>query len=980
MQAIFDERAALSNPRIFEINRLPARSDHRFYTSPARAEADDRSDVVLSLNGDWGGLTVPGHPELQGCGVPQYVNTMYPWDGVEQIPLGALPAENAAVDYRRTFSLPEDFEGKRLVLSFQGVQPALALWVNGTFLGYGEDSFTPSEFDATALLRPGVNEILARVYRYCTGLWLEDQDYWRLTGIFRDVELHALPMCHVADLRVDASLNGDFTEGAVEMSVRLEGPVGSCSARLLDGDGIPAAEGFPRMSLAAPNLWSAESPYLYTLELTVKDGDGAVAEVVRQRVGFRRLELVDGVYCINGKRLLLNGVNRHEFSPDKGRAIGYEEALWDVKCMKRSNINAVRTSHYPNSSVFYDLCDQYGLYVLDEANLESHGTWQKMGVVAKDGADVLPDDKAAWREACLDRARSMLERDKNHPSVVIWSCGNESYGGKTIFEMAQLFRALDPSRGVHYEGVFHDRRYDATSDFESRMYAKAAEAEEYLKGSPQKPFLLCEYSHAMGNSCGALSKYTDLAWKYPQYQGGFLWDFIDQALWKEDGTGNPYLAYGGDFGDRPTDYNFCGNGLVFADRSETPKLQEVRRCYAPFSVSMTADGAEIENRTLFTDLGDYDLTWTAECCGVERARADGTARLAPGKKETLPCPLAPLPDDGLLWTVNLSVRLRQDVLWAEAGHEVAFGQYIREGAASQPAGSASDLRVVEGDVNVGIHTGRISWLFSKQMGTLVSGKKDGAEYIEGLPMPTFWRAVTDNDRGNGFPARSAQWKLASLYAVPAAWRLTRGDGWAEMCYTYALSTTPAANCTVAYQVHADGRLTVSLDYKGVPGLPVMPLFGIALPLPGALNQADWLALGPAENYLDRREGARLCRFTTRPADDVTPYLMPQECGNRTGVRVLSVADAEGHGVRFTALGNLEASVLPYTAHELEHALHRRELPAPRRTVVRLAARVCGVGGDDSWGAPIHSEFLIDGEADQHLSFMMELISAERKGH
>lgn len=997
----FDEKSTLADPRIFALNRLPAHSDHKFYSSHAQAERDCRDDLLLSLNGvwrfhyasrladapvdfwlgdgqgeGWGEIVVPSNTELQGYGAPQYVNTMYPWDGVEALPLGALPEKNGVGSYLRELSLPADFAGKRLIFSFEGVQSAFALWVNGHFLGYSEGSFTTAEFDAGAFLRPGVNQVAVRVYQYCSGSWLEDQDYWRLSGIFRDVTLYALPECHVADLKVTTALSDDYSQAELTAQLRLLGDAPVISARLLNRAGLSVAhdnapDGHVSLSLAAPLLWSAEAPNLYTLELTVRRGDGTLTEVVRQQVGFRRLELADGVYRINGKRILFCGVNRHEFSHLGGRAITYDEMLWDVICMKRSNINAVRTSHYPNSSRFYELCDQYGLYVLDEANLESHGTWQKLGVVAKCGEGVLPDDKPAWRDVCLDRARSMLKRDKNHPCVVIWSCGNESYGGKTIFEMAELFRALDPGRAVHYEGIFHDRRYDATSDFESRMYAKVTEAEAYLGATPKKPFLLCEYSHAMGNSCGGLRKYTELAWRYPMYQGGFLWDFIDQAILTRTPDAAEFLAYGGDFSDRPTDCNFCGNGLVFADRTETPKLCEAKACYAPFHIEVTEGGAKIHNRTNFTDLSDYTLLWTLEENGAELCRAQVSAALAPGETAIVEAPF-PLPAETKHpQALTLSVRTKRDTLWALAGHEVAFGQYIRDGA---PTGRpVPPLRVVEGDVNIGIHGEGFSLLFAKDLGTLVSCRRDGAELLTGFPMPVFWRATTDNDRGNSFTVQSAQWKLASLYARPIRWEQTSGEGWAEVCYRYDLATRPAACCSVRWRVYGDGHVDVALDYQGVPGLPVMPLFALQLTLPGEFCRADWLAMGPQENYIDRHAGTRLCRFTTRPMDDVTPYLMPQECGNRTGVRELSVTRGDGHGLRFSSPHGMEASVLPYTAHELECATHRDGLPNSRHTVVRLAERVCGVGGDDSWGAPVHPEYLLDAGVDHHLSFTMELI-------
>lgn len=997
----FDELATLQNPEIFAINRLPSCSDHLFYSSNEAMRQQNREDIGLSLDGrwrfhyadcladrpadfflgdghgeGWGEIAVPANIELCGYGMPHYVNTMYPWDGIEKLQNGELPARNSVGSYLRTIELPDSFVGKQLLLEFEGVQSAFAVWVNGSFVGYSEDSFTTHRFDATSLLHSGTNTVAVRVYKYSTASWLEDQDYWRLSGIFRSVSLLALPSTHLVDLRVDTVLDDGLTHAAVTARVKLAGAPCTATAQLVAPDGTECASAelcgdTLSMAVERPSLWSAEHPNLYELIITLTAPDGTVVEVTSQPVGLRRLEMRDKVYYINNKRIVFNGVNRHEFSHCRGRAVNEQEMLWDIECLKRNNINAVRTSHYPNNSRFYDLCDRYGLYVIDEANLETHGTWQKMGAVEQKPDTVLPDDKPEWREACLDRARSMLERDKNHPCVVIWSCGNESYGGKTIWEMAELFRELDGSRAVHYEGVFNDRRYNDSSDFESRMYSKAADVEQYLQDNPTKPFILCEYAHAMGNSVGALHKYTELARKYPLYQGGFIWDYIDQAIIKTNRYGDEFLAYGGDFADRPTDYHFCGNGLVFADRTETPRMQEVRHCYAPFAVTITADGAAVRNDTLFTDLADYTLVWTAECDGHETLRVEQRQPLAPGASIVIALPFAAEAAPHETLSITLAIQLAADTDWSEAGYTVASGQLVCE--AVPQLLPAPPVTVVEGDVNIGIHGNDWSLVFAKNMGTVISCRKGCTELLEGLPMPTFWRATTDNDRGNGLSMRCAQWKIASLYALPTDCRLEQGNGCATVSFDYDLNTMPAARCTVSYCADGNGRVTVTLQYKGTQGLPDMPLFGMQYSMSADFDRVEWFANGPDENYIDRMQGARLCRFATTPTTDLTHYLLPQECGNRTGVQELTVTDKAGRGLRITAVGLLEASVLPYTAHELESAWHKHDLPAVHHTILRLAQQVCGVGGDDSWGAPVHSEYLLDSAVDRKLQFVMELI-------
>lgn len=598
----------LTDPTVFAVNRLDAHSDHVCYRTAEEAAAG-RSSLRQSLDGEWrfayspnpaarpadfwregadlsafGTIRVPGHMELQGYGELQYTNTLYPWDGRAALRPPQIDWDNAPVgSYVLDFTLDEGLQGQRVCISFQGVEQAMYLWCNGVFVGYAEDSFTPSDFELTHCLQEGTNRLCVEVHKRCSASWIEDQDFFRFSGIFRSVFLYVKPKVHLTDLWLDAGLEADNTTGTLTPRLKLEGDTqgAAVTLRLTDSEGCALYDGpvtGDTLELPGVQPWSHATPTLYRAELTLYDADGTVQEVVPYRIGFRRFEMVDGVMCLNGERVVFNGVNRHEWNAETGRAIGPADMYAAMEVFRRNNINAVRTCHYPNQSLWYDLCDENGIYMIDEANLESHGSWQKLGAVEPSWN--VPGSLPEWKDCVVDRARSMFERDKNHAAVLIWSCGNESYAGEDILAMSRFFHQQDPGRLVHYEGVFHNRAFDQISDMESRMYAKPWEIREYLESKSSKPFILCEYMHDMGNSLGGMESYIRLAEEFPQYQGGFIWDYMDQALWHTDALGRRVLGYGGDFGERTTDYNFSGNGIVYADGTEKPAMQEVRYWYA----------------------------------------------------------------------------------------------------------------------------------------------------------------------------------------------------------------------------------------------------------------------------------------------------------------------------------------------------------------------------------------------------------------
>jgi beta-galactosidase len=999
----------LSDPSIYAVGRMLAHSDHRYYETKLEAEERGEMPWRYSLNGSWkfsyahnamerqahfykadmscrgwDDIGVPGHIQLQGFGQPQYVNTMYPWDGHEHLrPPMISEDHNPVGSYVKYFVVPAGWEKRPLYISFQGVETAFYIWLNGEFVGYSEDSFTPSEFDLTPYLTDGENKLAVEVYQRSTGSWLEDQDFWRFSGIFRDVYLYTVPDVHVRDLHVQTDLDENFEQGTLIADLQMMGePASKVLLELKDKAGNLIVRGETGISgdsvsitleASKVQLWSAEEPNLYTLYVSVFDASGNLVEVVPQKIGFRKFEMIDKIMHLNGKRIVFKGVNRHEFNSRFGRSITKEDMLWDIKTLKQANINAVRTSHYPNETLWYDLCDEFGVYVIDEMNLESHGSWQKMGIVEPSWN--IPGSKPEWQDIVMDRAISMVERDKNHPSILIWSCGNESFAGEVIRNVANYFREKDSTRLVHYEGVFHNREFDDSSDMESRMYAKAADIELYLREEPLKPYISCEYMHAMGNSVGGLHKYTELEQKYPMYQGGFIWDFMDQVIVKKDRYGKPYMAYGGDFDDRSTDYNFSGNGIVYADRRWSPKMQEVKFLYQNVKLFPDCHGVTIRNENLFVGLDAYKLNYGLNYEGREFHRGIVFAQIKPGEERYVELDLPDIRNQSGEYSLDVSLVLKEDSIWANAGFEIAFGQYVfqvenksADEAPTHPkiTTNVNDFRVVEGDVNIGIHGRDFSVMFSKQAGTLISVKYSGREMISLPPAPLFWRATTDNDKGAEIHFDDSSWYAASLSRRTLSFELMEEENRATVTYVYKLSVSEGVRVSVTYTVFSDGSIKVKSSYHGEPGLPKLPLFALTFKVP-----ADyWYANGPEENYIDRSFGARLCRFQNHAVDNVSSYLVPQESGNRTGVREVSLTNDQGQGIIISApvTAPVEANISPYSAMELENATHHYELPNIHHTVVTIAGRQMGVGGDDSWGAPVLDEYQIDPSVDMDFEF------------
>ena len=643
------------SPEFFQDRREPPHSDHLYTLA-------DGAPSHFSLNGDWyfhyaenfagtvsgffaagvdcrgwDKLPVPSHPQLHGYGRPQYANVQYPWDGCEDVKPGQAPEEfNPVASYVKYFTLPERMAGMRVFISFQGAESGLAVWCNGHYAGYGEDGFTPSEFELTDYLVPGENKLAAQVFQYTNASWMEDQDFFRFSGIFREVFLYAVPAVHVRDMKITTPLGDDFASGEVRVALEALGE-GHAALRLSDGQRQIAAASLTLpaereavLPVDAPRLWSAEKPFLYDLSIEIFDASGALTETVWEKVGMRRFEIRDGLMLLNGRRIRFHGTNRHEFSSRTGRCVTEAETELDIVTMKQNNINAIRTSHYPNQSFFYRLCDKYGIYVIDEMNLESHGCWEMRdrGLIARE--DHIPGSVPQWKAAVVARAEAMLRRDRNRPSVLIWSCGNESAGGDNILAASDYFHSMD-TRPVHYESLHCDPDYAKTSDIFSNMYWSAEGIRAALEKDPSRPAISCEYAHAMGNSFGGQDVYIRLMDEAPSYQGGFIWDYIDQAVTRKDRYGLCYQGYGGDFDDRPHDGNFSGDGIVDSlRRAPTDKMQEVKHLYQNLQIHVSDGKAEIANRSLFTGSGEFD-------CVVRLYREGRLVSEAPMETDVPPC-------------------------------------------------------------------------------------------------------------------------------------------------------------------------------------------------------------------------------------------------------------------------------------------------------------------------------------------------------
>jgi len=979
--------------KILERNRMPARAYFVPFQDEAAALSGERgrSDRFRLLNGvwkfhhadcpahvpeqfaeetydvsDWGDIEVPRSWQTLGYDYPHYTNVPYPFPTDPP----HVPTENPTGSYRRDFWVSEAWAEHQISLRFEGVDSAFHVWVNGQPVGYSQGSRLPSEFDITPYVRTGSNTVAVRVYRWSDGSYLEDQDMWWLSGIFRDVYLLARPQVHLADFRVRTQLDDAYKDATLDLRVTVNNSSSDDSARctaearLLDADLQPVFEsplsgqievhpsGQAYLDLTGPvtgpEKWSAERPYLYTLLVVLKDEEGNELETVTSKVGFRRVEIKDGNLLVNGAAIMVKGANRHDHHPDLGKAVPLESMIEDILIMKRHNLNAVRTSHYPNDPRFYELCDYYGLYVLDETDLECHGF-----LFAGDVSQLSKDP--SWEDAYVDRMVRMVERDKNRPSVIIWSLGNESGFGANHEAMAQWARTIDPTRPIHYEG---DKEL-VVADIIGPMYSHVdnviqvgegkepisfsghnLDPEEYTK----RPFILCEYAHAMGNGPGGLKEYWDAFYKYERLQGGFVWDWIDQGLRQRTANGAERFAYGGDYGDEPNDGNFLINGLIFPDRKPSPGLIEYKKVLEPVrveAVDLAAGKVQITNRHDFIGLDHLLTSWEVVADGTAiQAGTVPTPDIPAGEsgEVTIPLKLPGTPSPGTDYWLNLSFTLAHDTDWEAKGHEVAWAQF-RLPVELKPAprletDSMPRLRLEDSARALLVSGVDFGLAFEKAPGELASWRYQNAPVILRGPKLNFWRAPTDND------ARiQSEWQKAGLDSLQHrvdSFAVAEGeDGRTAQVRTCVRIAPPildkAFRCDYAYTIYGSGD--VLLEVHGAPEgeFPVLPRIGLQMALPRRLDRVCWCGRGPGESYRDSKQAGRFGVWSACIDDLYTPYVFPQENGNRTDVSWVALTDVRGVGLFAAGLPFLDFSAHRFRTEDFQRARHTDEL-CPRNEI------------------------------------------------
>ncbi len=930
----------------------------------------------------WDTITVPSNWQLQGYGYPIYTNIRYAWG--EPDPPNVPHDFNPVGSYRREFTIPDGWAGRQVFIHFAGVDSAFYLWINGKKVGYSEGSRTPAEFNITPYMKSGANVVAAEVYRYSDGSYLECQDFWRISGIFREVFLFSVAELGVRDFQVRTHLDSEYRDarldlevwlrnfGAVENEVRLEADlIDAAGHRVFDTLRAKAristseeVEVTLNADVRNPLKWSAEEPNLYTLLLTLRDGQDVVVEVLSAKVGFRSSEIKDGQLLINGAPVLIKGVNRHEHDPVTGHTISTESMVHDILLMKRHNINAVRTSHYPDAPEWYELTDRYGLYVIDEANIESHGIGYE--------PDKTLGNKPEWGLAHMDRTVSMVERDKNHPSIIIWSLGNEGGDGINFEATSEWIQQRDPTRPVHYERA----ELRPHTDIYAPMYARIEDIVDYAETHSDRPLILCEYSHAMGNSNGNFKDYWDAIYGHRQLQGGFVWDWVDQGLLKEvpeefrTRHGETFFAYGGDFEPEGVyhDDNFLMNGLVSADRTPHPALFEVKKVYQYIrvtAVDLAVGTVEIENIYDFADLGFLTSSWSITADGREIASGQlPKLDIEPGQSRQVALSYPAIEvEPGVEYWLNLSFRLSEDTSWADAGHEVAWEQFKLPFEVPQSLPGLEGLpglEVTESESEVHVVGSGFSARIDRNDGTLASLNFRGTELLRSGPRPHFWRAPTDNDRGNGMPERCAAWRAAS-----SNWKIMRtsvdriGPSVVEIL---AQGELPDVDSTyeIVYRLYGNGEIEIDSTFEPRRAdLPELPRFGMQMTLPDDFDQLSWYGRGPHESYWDRKFGAAIGLYSGSVDDQYFDYSEPQETGNKTDVRWVSLTRADGVGLEVVGAEPLSVNALRYTTDDMEEAKHRYEMERRDFITLNIDHKQTGVGGDDSWGAQTHPEYTLD---------------------
>ncbi len=993
------------NPAVFAIGKEAPHSTYILYSG--------KSSHLISLNGiwkfnwaknpserptdfykagfdtsEWDDIKVPGNWELQGFGVPIYTDTEYPFPPDPPY----IPHDNNPVgSYRQDFMVPDIWEDRQVFLHFGGVRSAMYVWINGEKAGYSQGSKTPAEFNITAFIHSGENSLAVEVYRFSDGSYLEDQDYWKISGIERDVFLYSRPQTYIRDFFVHSELDKDYINGRLKVEVvaktcltippakavlklKLLNSRGTevfpeAQINILKFDENGKAQAVFEAKISSLKKWNAETPNLYSLILKLEPGSEEAEDLLKTKIGFRKVEIKDGLLQINGAPVTLKGVNRHEHDPVSGRYVTEESMLKDIRLMKKFNINAVRTSHYPNTPIWYNLCDRYGLYVIDEANVESHG----MGYDPDKTLGNNPD----WKAAHLDRTIRMVERDKNHACVIIWSLGNEAGDGINFEATYNWVKGRDPSRPVQYEMTdLHPH-----TDIFCPMYARIHILRDYASQKRPRPLILCEYAHAMGNSVGNLKDYWDVIYKHPQLQGGFIWDWVDQGILAETEEGKKFWAYGGDFGpeDTPSSGNFCINGLVFPDRKLHPSIWEVKKVYQNITASEVDLGSgriKINNRYDFINLNRFDVLWElkADDSILAKGKIAGPD-IKPHKSKIFTLPFPEItPEPGYEYFLDLSFRTREKTELMPAGHEVAWEQfklpYYKPKVLTEIS-RAAKIRQKSRDGKLFIEGLDFSYVFDLENGHFVSLKYLDTELIksgikqEAVPFfctPNFWRAPTDNDYGNKMPQRLGIWKDAGKNRIIKRVESRQNSNRDISIEVEAALPDVETKYITSYHIFGNGEIEVSNRFvPGKKGLPDLPRFGVQMALRSEYDNISWYGRGPHETYWDRKSGAKVGIYRGKVKDQYHPYIRPQENGNKTDVRWLSLTNKEGIGLLVVGVPFLSVSAHHFLSEDFDSGDKKRQRHTydlkPRDLVnLNLDYKQMGVGGDTSWGARPHPQY------------------------
>lgn len=1001
------------NPEMIGQNKLPAHNTSvSFATEEAAKQIDvKKSDRYQSLNGKWkfawapvpekapvgfykndynvngwDDIEVPSNWELQGYGIAIYTNVRYPYPANPPF----VPKEdNPTGCYRRDFKIPKTWNGMQVTLHFGGVSSAMYVWVNGQKVGYSQGSRLPAEFDITPYIHKGNNTVAVKVYRWSDGNYMEDQDHWRLSGIHRDVYLAAAPKFQLYDFFVKTKFDHHHNDATLQVHTKVKAfgttpqKNWTITGQLFDDQGQPMLQKpmevetaglirrpwpqrdkvpFADMSALVknPKKWSAEFPNLYKLVLSLKDEQGKVVEARSSKIGFRDIQIKDGELLVNGKSVLLYGVNRHDHSQTRGKAVTDAEMLKDVQLLKQFNFNAVRTSHYPNNPKWLDLCDEYGIYLIDEANIETHGVG---GWLSND---------PQWHNAFVDRGIRMVERDKNHPAVIFWSLGNESGYGPNHAAMGAWIKDYDDTRYVHYEGAqsMYGKLDPPGVDIISRMYAPIDEMVAWANHPvDHRPVIWCEYAHAMGNSLGDFYKFWDAIRANKRMIGAFIWDWTDQGILQTDANGKKYWAYGGDFGDKINSGNFCINGVISPDQTPKPDTWEAKKVMQPVVIkakSLLRGDFEVTNWHHFKDLSAYDINWELSEDGIViQEGALPTMHTEPGATERLNIPFTIPPlKAGSEYFLKISFATNTDYKWAKKGHQVAWEQFKMPFEVS-PApladvNSFGDLSSEETDESIRIKGNDFEVVISKSTGMLTSYDLDGQKIIKNPLEPNFWRPPTDNDIGSGMPRRQGIWKKAAHDLRANSVKLTKINNRAIRVSSDVSLKSIHSSIEIQYTIFGDADIEVAYSFVAGAGLPDPPRLGMQMQVSRTLDQMQWFGLGPQETYWDRHLGAPVGKYQQSVKNDFFQYVRPQESNNHWGTRWASLTNTQGAGIIICAQNPINFSAWPYLMQDIEKAKHINELPERDIITVNIDYLQQGVGGDNSWSprAQPHPEYRI----------------------